>query len=209
MIESGGFLGRLLGPLLKTGLSLFKNVIKPLTKSVDTSLLGNMLASKGINRAGYDSKDLQFMGGNGIIRACYRSKRIFNQRFLIPPHLLTNFEIQKYYQNEPRFNGVYSRGNLPNKIEDWPYVKNLDEYFDNVTHWIALYAFNNVTYFDSFGVEHIPKEIEKFIGNKNTQTNILRIQAYNSVMHGYFCIEFFQQILLIFFHQMISKKMTV
>ena len=48
----------------------------------------------------------------------------------------------------------------------------------------------NVTYFDSFGVEHIPKEIKKFIGNKNIITNIYRIQAYNSIMCGYFCIGF-------------------
>ena len=54
-----------------------------------------------------------------------------------------------------------------------------------------MYALNNnVTYFDSFGVEHIPKEIKKFIGNKNIRTNIFRIQAYNSVMCGYFCIGF-------------------
>ena len=47
------------------------------------------------------------------------------------------------------------------------------------THWIALYAFNNdVSYFDSFGIEHITKQIEKFIGNKNIQTIIFRIQAY-------------------------------
>ena len=53
---------------------------------------------------------------------------------------LTNFEIQKYYQNESRFNGVYSRDNLPNKIKDRAYVINLDQYFDFGTHWIALYA---------------------------------------------------------------------
>ena len=47
---------------------------------------------------------------------------------------------------------------------------------------------NNVTYFDSFGIELIPKKIKKFIGNKNIQTNIFRIQVYNSVMCGYFCI---------------------
>ena len=46
----------------------------------------------------------------------------------------------------------------------------------------------NVTYFDSFGVEHIPKEIRKFIRNKNIITNIYRIQAYDSIMCGYFCI---------------------
>ena len=104
----------------------------------------------------------------------------------MPPHPLTNFEIQKYYQNEPRFNGVYSRDNLPDKIKDGAYVINLDEYFDIGTHWIALRALNNdVTYFDSFGVEHIQKEIKKFIGNKNIEKNIFRMQAYDSVMFDF------------------------
>ena len=108
----------------------------------------------------------------------------------MPPHPLTNFEIQKYYQNEPRFNGVYSRDNLP-KIKDGAYVINLDEYSDIGTHWVALYVQNNnVTYFDSFGVEHIPKEIKTFINNKNIKTNIFRIQAYDSIMCRYFCIRF-------------------
>ena len=81
----------------------------------------------------------------------------------MPPHPLTNFEIQKYYQNESRFNGVYSRDNLT-KIKDGAYRINLDEYSDIGTHWVALYVNNNdVTYFDSFGVEHIPKEIKTFI----------------------------------------------
>ena len=75
----------------------------------------------------------------------------------MPPHPLTNFEIQKYYQNEPRFNRVCSRDNLPDKIKDGAYVINLDEYSDAGTYWITLNAVNNnATYFDSFGVEHIP-----------------------------------------------------
>ena len=115
------------------------------------------------------------------------------------PHPLTTFEIQKYYQNEPKFNGVCSRDNLSNKVKDGAYVINLDEYSDIGTHWIALYVSkaspkdvknNDITYFDSFGVEHIPKEIKKFIKNKNIKTNILRIQAYDSIMRGYFCIGF-------------------
>ena len=76
----------------------------------------------------------------------------------MPHHLLTNIEIQKYYQNEPKFNGVYSRDNLT-EIKDGAYIKNLDEYSDIGTHWVALYLNNDntiVTYFDSFGVEHIP-----------------------------------------------------
>ena len=80
---------------------------------------------------------------------------------------------------------------LPNKIKDGAYLINLDEYSDIGTHWIALYVKNNdITCFDSFGVEHIPKEIIKFIKNKNIKTNIFRIQAYNSIMCGHFCIAF-------------------
>ena len=75
------------------------------------------------------------------------------------PHPLTNFEMQKY-QNEPKFSGVYSRDYLPDKIKDGAYMINLDGYSDIRTHWVALYVNNlDVTYFDSFGVEHIPKEI--------------------------------------------------
>ena len=74
----------------------------------------------------------------------------------MPPHPLTNFEIIKYYENESRFNGVYSGDNLPNKIKDGTYVINLDEYSDIGTHCVALYVKNNdITYFDSFGVEHL------------------------------------------------------
>ena len=110
---------------------------------------------------------------------------------MIPPHPLTIFEIQAYYQNEPRFNGVFSRDNLPNIIKNGAYVINLDEYHDIGTHWVALYANNKtVTYFDSFGVEHIPKEIIKFIDNKNIIANIFRIQAYDSIMYDYFGIGF-------------------
>ena len=111
--------------------------------------------------------------------------------FLIPPHPLTNFEIQKYYPNEPRFNGVFSRNNLPLKIEDGVYIINLHEYTDVGTHWIALFCNKNeVVYFGSFGVEHVPKEIKKFINNKNIIAKIFRIQANDSVMCGYFCIGF-------------------
>ena len=71
------------------------------------------------------------------------------------------------------------------------YVINLDEYSDFGTYWIALYVnYKTITYFDSFGVEHIPKEIKKFINNKNIITNALRTQAYDSVMCGHFCIGF-------------------
>ena len=113
----------------------------------------------------------------------------------MPPHHLTNFEIQKYYQTEPRFKRVFSRNNLPKKIKNGPYVINLDEYADLGTHLIALFCNRNeIVYSDSFGVEHVPEEIKEFIGrpsssasqNKNIKTNIFRAQANNSVMCGYF-----------------------
>ena len=135
----------------------------------------------------------------------------------MPPYPLTNFEIQKYYHDLTRFNCVYSKDNLP-KIKDEVYVINLDEYADIGTHWIALFVLNNdVTYFDSFGVEHIPQEIKAFIGNKNIKTNIFRIQAYDSIMCGYFCIGFIDfmlagKILTDFtnlFHQITFKKMMI
>ena len=82
-------------------------------------------------------------------------------------------------------------------LKDGAYIINLDEYGSIWTDWIALHvdgnnvgASNDATYFDSFGVKHIPKEIKKFIGNRNITTNIFRTQAYNSIMCGYFCIGF-------------------
>ena len=111
--------------------------------------------------------------------------------FLMPPHPFKNFEIQRYYQNEPIFNGVFSRNNLPKKIKDGAYVTNLDEYADVGTHWIALFCNRNeIVYFDSFGVKHVPEEIKEFIRNKNIKANIFRVQANDSVMCGYFCIGF-------------------
>ena len=56
------------------------------------------------------------------------------------PHPLTNFEILRYYKNEPSFNGVFSRNNLPKKIKDGTYIINLDEYANVGTHWIALFC---------------------------------------------------------------------
>ena len=116
------------------------------------------------------------------------------------PHPLTRFEIHKYYHNEPKFNGAYSGDNLPNKIKDWAYIGNLDEYFDIGTYCVAFYVkINDITYLDSFGVEHIPKEIIKFIGcpsssaslSKNVIANSFRTQAYDPIMCGHFFIGLF------------------
>ena len=90
----------------------------------------------------------------------------------MPSYPLNNFEIQKYYQKEPKFNDVYSKNNL-SKIKDGAYIINLDEYESIETHWIALCVNDeNVSYFDSFGVEHTAKLSIKIIGNKNIITKI-------------------------------------
>ena len=135
--QRGGFLGMLLGTL-------------------GASLLGNLLTGgKGIMRA----DDGIVRTGDGIVRAGEGSKKN-NLNLLLPFHPLTNIEISEYYANEPRFNGVYSRNNLPNKFKKGAYVINLDEYENMGTHWIALFVKPKYTvYFESFGIEHIPKEI--------------------------------------------------
>ena len=115
--------------------------------TLGASLLGKLLTGgKGIVRA-----------GEGVIRASEGVKKKLNS--LLPFHPLTNFEISEYYKNEPRFNGVYSRNNLPKIIKKGAYVINLDEYENTGTHWVALFVKPKYTaYFDSFGIEHIPKE---------------------------------------------------
>ena len=110
---------------------------------------------------------------------------------MIQLHTLTNFEMQMYYQNELRFNGVYSRDNLPEKIKYRVYVINIGEYSEIESHWIALFVnTRTVTCVNNFGVEHNSKEIKKCINNKNIITNIFTTQAYDSEMCGYFCTRF-------------------
>ena len=246
MIQSGGFLGRLLGPLRRTGLPLIKRLIKPLAKRVlvplgltaaasaadagkhkkilgsghNTTLIisndemkdilkivksleDSGILLKGVSetiqnvakeqKGGFLSMLLGTLGasllgdmlfgkkgerviraGEEGIRAGYGFKRSLLKKKLVPPHPLTNFEIQAYCQNEAIFNGVFSGDNLPNKVK-----------------YGALHVNNKtVICFDNFGVEHIPKDIKKFIDNKNIIANIFRIQAYDSVKGGYFCIGF-------------------
>ena len=108
----------------------------------------------------------------------------------MPPHPLTNFEIQKHFQIGPRFNGVYSRDNIPNKIKDGAYMIKLDEYADVSTHLIPLYCKNDeIVYCNRFGDEHVPEETEKTFQHKNIKVNIFRVQLNNS-MCGHFCIRF-------------------
>ena len=120
--------------------------------TLGASLLGDLLtknlSGKGTVRA-----------GEGFLRAGEGIKK----KALTPANPLTNFEIQEYYKNEPRFNGVYSRDNLPKTIKnETACIVNLDNYRNTGTHWIALYVKDSeITYFDSFGVEYIPKKVKK------------------------------------------------
>ena len=113
------------------------------------------------------------------------------RRFLKPSHLLTNIEINKYYQDEARFSVFYSRNNLP-KIKDGAYVISFDKNESVGTHWIAFYmeTSNYSTYFENFDVKHIPKKIKTFLGNRGITTNTFRIQTYKSIWCGYFFIGF-------------------
>ena len=163
------------------------NRIGMILGTLGASLLGNLLSGRGLYRSGHEVTT----SGHGIASSGHGNKEeIENEEALMPPHPLTNIDIINYYKNEPRFNGVYSRDNLP-KIKNGAYVINLDECKNTGTNWIALDVKNNeVTYLDSFGVEYIPKEVKKAIGNKDIKTNIFRNQDYNSIMCGYFCIKF-------------------
>ena len=172
--------------------------------ALGASLLGNLLnGGKGIMRT-----------GDGIVRAGEGSgSKKKNLNLLLPFHPLTNIEISEYHKNEPRFNGVYSRNNLPNTIKKGAYLINLDEYENTGAHWVTLFVkTNEAIYFDSFGIGHIPKEINKFINNDTTKSsylkrtaessalariksNIFRMQEYDSIMCGYFCIEFINYML--------------
>ena len=135
--------------------------------------------------------------------------------FLIPPHPLTSFEIQSIMKTNQNLMVFFQEIICLKKIKDGAYVINLDEYKDVGTNWIALFCNRNeIVYFDSFGVEHVPKEIKEFIGNKNIKANIFRVQENDSIMCEYFCIEFIDfmlagkklLILQIHFLHMIFKK---
>ena len=118
------------------------------------------------------------------------------KKSLTPFHPLTNFEITEYFKDEKRFNGVFSRNNLP-KLKNGGYVINLDHSKNTGTYWVVIFVKEDeVIYFDRFGVEYIPKEIMERIKNKNIKTSIFRIQDNNSIMCGCFCILFIEVIKL-------------
>ena len=151
-------------------------------------MLGNLLTGKGIVRAGI---------GKGIVKAGTghpSSSTSYNHSLNKKKEWkCTTSSFNKLWntKSESRFNGVFSRNHLSKKIKDGAHIINLDEYTNVGAQWIALSSDKNeIVYFDSFGVEHIPKEIKKLINNKNIIANIFRVQTNDSVMCGYFCIGF-------------------
>ena len=165
--------------LLKGVTKTIKNEIKEqkggflstLIGTLGASLLGILLTGKGTVRA-----------GEGTIRAGCGSSII--KKALIPPHPLTNIEIITKMKQDLMVL-------ILEIIENGAYVVNLHVYQNIGTHWIALHCTDNeVIFFYSFGIEHIPLEIKKFISHKNIKTNIFRLQANNSIMCGYCSIKF-------------------
>ena len=111
--------------------------------TLGASLLGNLLTGKGLNRTG---------------KGMYRTGQGLKKKKLIPFLALTNFEIMDCFKDVKEFNGAFSRNNLP-KLKNGAYVIHLDHSENTGTHWIVIFMKNNeVIYFDSFGVEYIPKE---------------------------------------------------
>ena len=104
---------------------------------LSASLFENLLIGKGATGK---------KQGHRIVRARYAAKRAgygLKKNLILLPHPLTNFEIQKYYKNEWRFNCLFSRDNLPKKTKNSASVLNLDEHADVSTHWIALFCRKN------------------------------------------------------------------
>ena len=127
-LEKSGILLKGVSKTIENETKEQRGFLSMLLGTLGASLLGNLVTGKGIMRA-----------DDGIVCAGSRSKK--NQlNLLLPFHPLTNIEISEYYKNEPRFNGVYSRNNLPNKIKKGAFIINLDEYENTGMHWVSLFV---------------------------------------------------------------------
>ena len=95
-----------------------------------------------------------------------------------------------YFNYEPRFNGIFSRNNLP-RTKDGAYVINLDDKKSKGRNWVSLFIDRNLAvYFDCFALEYIPQEVLNKIKDKSITRNIFRIQDNGSIMWGFYCIAF-------------------
>lgn len=172
----------------------------PLLGSMALDFFLNRKTGRGGIKTGEGGVRAREMVGEGAIygdlygknRMGVRPRILYEKRKkLLPLHALTNFEIIEYYSGDDRFNGVYSRDELPGRIKNGAYVINLDDLGAPGTHWVVVYCNGNgVTYFESFAVGHILKEFKFFVKSKKITSNIYRLQHYYSIMCGYYCIAF-------------------
>ena len=158
--------GGFLGALLAP---LATSLVQPVISSVVKGISG-----RGVRRAG--------RGYNGY-------------NFLVLHHPINNIEITNYFNDESRFDNVFSRNNLP-RIEDGAYVIILDVKNSKGTHWVSLFIDKNTAgYFEAFGIEYIPQEVLNKIRDKSITHNIFRIQDNESIMCGFYCIAFIEYML--------------
>ena len=148
--------------------------------TLGASLLANLLWGNGA---------IAKRRGRGIVRAEDGAKRvdIWLKKNLIPPHPLKNFEIQKYYENEPRFHCVFSRDNLPKTINNGAYVINLGEYAYVGKYWIALFfRKTEIVYFDVLVLSMFLKKLKSSLEIKTLKQIFLE---YKQVIQ--YCVDTF------------------
>ena len=135
------------------------------------------------------SSVVKSISGRGVKRA---ERGYMDKRFLVPLYHLNNIEITNYFNYEPRFNGIFSKTNLPRIA----YVINLDDNKSKGTHWVSLFVVRNTAvYFDSFEIKYIPLDVLNKIRDNSITHNIFRIQVIESIMCGFYCIAFTEYML--------------
>ena len=115
----------------------------------------------------------------------------------MPIHPLSNFDFDSYYSGNRFYGGTFSRDNLPATIDDKFYIINLETRFESGSHWVMVYNVEMTCYyFDSFGIDPA-EEILNFMktGRKRVIMNTYRIQDVNSILCGYFCVYFIDELL--------------
>ena len=127
---------------------------------------------------------------------CFQSSKMIylshGWQILVLLHPLSNIEITKYFNYEPRFNGVFLKGNL-SRIKDRANVINLNDKQSKSTPWVSLVIDRSTAlYFDSFRIEYIPQELLNKIKDKSITRNILRIQFQDSIICRFYCIAFIE-----------------
>ena len=106
----------------------------------------------------------------------------------MPLPILSNIKTAKYFNYDPRFNGVFSRDNLP-RMKDGAYIINLNDKQSEVRHWVSFFILH------SFGIDYIPQKVLRKIKDKSITHNIFRAQSDESIMSEFYCIIFIEYML--------------